>query len=72
LALERMERMETENTNRIAELANGFYLDCDRDGRTPNDKNLRAWLWMTCPAQFRAEVDEAIVADDRWEATPTA
>ena len=50
----------------VNELADGFFADCETDGREPNEVNLRAWLWFTCPARLRGEVATAIRADSRW------
>ena len=50
----------------IAELVEVFYTDCAHDGRKPNEADLRAWLWFSCPARLRSRVEPAIHADDRW------
>jgi hypothetical protein len=44
----------------ITNIVNQYYADLQRDGREDNEENLRAWLWFTCPAQLRREVDSAI------------
>lgn len=51
----------------VRDLAGGFFTDCDQDGRAPNDENLRAWLWFTCPAHMRPEAEAAIRADARFK-----
>lgn len=50
----------------ITVLVEGFYFDCQRDHREPIEENLRAWLWFTCPAQFRSQAGPAIRADARF------
>jgi len=57
--------------NNITELVNGFFTSCAKDGRQPNEENLRAWLWFICPANLREEVGPAIRADNRWSPAMT-
>lgn len=51
----------------IAGLVDTFFADLEQDGRPATEDNLRAWLWFTCPAQLRGDVESAIRADSRWE-----
>lgn len=51
----------------ISALINQFFVDCERDNRSPNDRNLDAWLWFTCPAQMREQVGAGIIADQRFK-----
>lgn len=52
----------------MRDLGEGFFTDCDRDGREPSETNLRAWLWFTCPAHMRPETEAAVRADARFKA----
>ena len=48
------------------QIADQFFTDCERDNRSPNPENLRAWLWFSCPAQLRSEIEELILRDKRY------
>ena len=50
----------------IAEMVDAFFDDLARDSRAADEKSLRAWLWFTCDASLRSEVEPAIRADERW------
>lgn len=54
---------------KVAELVARFYADCAADDRTPNEENLRAWLWFVCPAELRTQAGEAIAHDERFGGT---
>jgi hypothetical protein len=41
-------------------LAQGYFDDLESDGRNDTPENLRAWLWFTCPAILRQEVEAKI------------
>jgi len=48
-------------------LVTQYFADCGNDGLAPHDEaNLRAWLWFTCPAHRRDEIESAIRRDTRW------
>ena len=58
-----------DSATKVAELVARFYADCAADDRTPNEENLRAWLWFVCPAELRTQVDEDIAHDERFGGT---
>jgi len=45
----------------VAYLAHQYFVDLTRENQSDNDKNLRAWLWFTCPARLREQVSPAIL-----------
>jgi hypothetical protein len=51
----------------INEMVDVFFTDLERDSRLANEESLRAWLWFTCDASMRGEVETAIRADERWQ-----
>jgi len=44
----------------VEQLARQYFADLARDGRTDTAENLRAWLWFTCPAHMRGEIEQEI------------
>lgn len=44
----------------INALADAYFRDLERDGRQDTEEDLRAWLWFTCPAHLRVEVEAQI------------
>ena len=56
----RMTQGAMMTTPEITALAQQYFADLERDNRTDNDENLRAWLWFTCPAHMRIGVGTAI------------
>lgn len=52
----------------IHEVVDAFFADLVQDGRAATEENLRAWLWFTCDASLRGEVESAIRSDSRWPA----
>ena len=51
---------------KLSELVDVFFDDLEQEACTATEGNLRAWLWFTCPASLRSEVEPAIRADRRW------
>lgn len=51
-------------------LANQFFADAETDGREPNRTNLAAWLWFTCPANMRTDVESVVLKDRRFVRRP--
>ena len=56
------QQTQTDRAETIARLARQFYEDLEADARTFSEENLNAWLWFTCPAEYRADVGPAILA----------
>jgi hypothetical protein len=48
-------------TDEIGLLAAQYFRDLERESRKDTASNLRAWLWFTCPANLREEVEAEIV-----------
>ena len=46
--------------NETDQLAEQYFRDLKQDGREDNEENLRAWLWFTCPARLRVDVQAEI------------
>lgn len=55
--------MATQNTV-VAELAAQYWSDLAADGREDTPDNRAAWLWFTCPAQYRDAVSTALGSAD--------
>jgi len=47
----------------IIQLAAQYFTDLKRDNRKDTEENLNAWLWFTCPAHLRTEVQAEIEMD---------
>ena len=48
------------------ELAARFFIDARREQQAKNEETLSAWLWFSCPAAMRQDVESAIRNDPRW------
>ena len=52
---------------RIPQLVDRFFADCQQENMSPNAEQLNGWLWFTCPANLRSQVGPAIEGDPRFK-----